>query len=216
MKKVLSTILIVLYAIVAITVTVLLLSYNEYRISELGGYTFYIVSDDSLEPEYEKGSLLVIEGTTGKKLEAGDEVFLYVTNSDGEAIVMTDTVVNKAMSGDFITLELEQIGQLDSSYLIGAVNDTKVYPTLGTILGILESKWGYLFLVVIVSLLLFLQEVFELYMELKYGNDGEAQAQDAQKSAKTVKAEKIETVEEKVEKEPVAQAANENQQTKEN
>ena len=35
----------------------------------------------------------------------------------------------------------------------------------------LESKWGYLFCVVIVSLLLFLQEVFDLTMEIKYGMD---------------------------------------------
>ena len=37
MKKVLGNILFVIYAVIAITVTVLLLSYNEYNNSELVG-----------------------------------------------------------------------------------------------------------------------------------------------------------------------------------
>ena len=61
MKKVLGTIFFVIYAIIAIAVTVLLLSYNDYNCSELGNYTLYIVKDDSLEPNYKKGDLLIID-----------------------------------------------------------------------------------------------------------------------------------------------------------
>ena len=43
MKRVLGSILFVIYSIIAITVTVLLLSYNDYNCSEIGGYTVYIV-----------------------------------------------------------------------------------------------------------------------------------------------------------------------------
>ena len=50
MKKVLGTILFVVYAIIAISVTVLLLTYNDYNNSVIGDYTVYIVTDDSLEP----------------------------------------------------------------------------------------------------------------------------------------------------------------------
>ena len=71
MKKALGTILFVIYAIIAITVTVLLLSYNDYNNSQLGGYTVYIVKDDSLEPKFKQGSILLIKSTTAKmyKLE---------------------------------------------------------------------------------------------------------------------------------------------------
>lgn len=41
MKKALGTILFVIYAIIAITVTVLLLSYNDYNNSQLGVYSVY-------------------------------------------------------------------------------------------------------------------------------------------------------------------------------
>ena len=50
MKRTIGAILFVIYAIIAITVKVLLLSFNEYNCSEIGGYTVFIVGDDSLEP----------------------------------------------------------------------------------------------------------------------------------------------------------------------
>ena len=82
MKKVLGGILLVVYSIIAITVTVLLLSYNEYNCSEIGGYTVFIVNDDSLEPDYKQGSILLIRETSDKNVKIGDEMFLYkVINS---------------------------------------------------------------------------------------------------------------------------------------
>ena len=77
MKKVLGGILLVVYSIIAITVTVLLLSYNEYNCSEIGGYTVYIVNDDSLEPEYKQGSVLLVKHTSDKNVQSGDSMFLY-------------------------------------------------------------------------------------------------------------------------------------------
>ena len=42
MKKFFGTIIFVIYVMIVITVTILLLSYNEYMCSEINGYTFYI------------------------------------------------------------------------------------------------------------------------------------------------------------------------------
>ena len=47
-----------------------------------------------------------------------------------------------------------------------------------------EFWWGYLFCVVIVSLLLFLQEVFELSMEIRYGREERKRESAAKKSKK--------------------------------
>ena len=114
MKRVLGAILFVLYAIIAITVTILLLSYNDYNISQIGDYTVYIAKDDLFEPRFEEGSILIIEKVTDKNVSTGDEVFLYQVKN--------------------------------------------------------TQEWEYLFGIVIVSLLLFLQEVFDLIIEIKYGS----------------------------------------------
>ena len=84
MKRTIGTILFVIYAIIAILVTVLLLSFNEYNCSEIGGYTVYIVDDDSLEPEYEEGSILLVKETSDKHVQIGDKIFFYkvINNQD--------------------------------------------------------------------------------------------------------------------------------------
>ena len=77
MRKTIGTIFIVIYAVLAMGVTLLLLSYNEYLCSEIGGYTFYKVPDDSMEPNFEKGDLIVIKDIRSDRVEIGDRIFLY-------------------------------------------------------------------------------------------------------------------------------------------
>ena len=170
MKKVLGTILFVLYAIIAITVTVLLLSYNDYNNSVIGDYTVYIVNDDSLEPEYKQGSILLIKGTNDRNVEVGDELFIYKVLNSAEYEVITTTLQAKTQQGTHTVYVVDNEESYASDYFIGKVDDTIVIEGWGYILSLLESRWGYLFCIVVVSLLLFLQEVFELVMEIKYLN----------------------------------------------
>lgn len=178
MKKVLGTILFVVYAIIAITVTVLLLSYNDYNNSEIGGYTVYIVTDDSLEPEYKQGSILLIKGTNDRNVQVGDEIFIYKVLNSSEYEVIDTTLQAKTQQGNHIIYVVDNEESYANDYFIGKVDDTIVIEGWGYVLNLLESRWGYLFCIVVVSLLLFLQEVFELVMEIKYLN---AQKKKAQK-----------------------------------
>lgn len=59
---------------------------------------------------------------------------------------------------------------IDADDVIGTTKNIKVIPNLGTILSILESRYGYLFLIVVVSFVAFLYEIYELIMEIKYGD----------------------------------------------
>lgn len=187
MKRAIGTILFVIYAIVAITVTVLLLSYNEYNCSEIGGYTVYIVNDDSLEPEYKEGSILLIKGTNDKHVQIGDEIFLYKVINSQEYEFVNEKLVEKTQQGRHIVYEVENGETYDSSYFVGKAEDTMVINGWGKILEFLESRWGYLFCVVVVSLLLFLQEVFDLIIELKYGGTKGTKAANVSNARKSGK-----------------------------
>lgn len=171
MKKILGSILFIIYVAIVITVTVLLLSYNEYLCSEINGYTLYIVRDDSLEPDYVKGDLLVIKQASTRNINVGDHLYFYQNITNNEYYIthgeLTDIVEQRGRT----VYTIDGKYQFDSSYLIGKEEGSKVFHNLGTILGILESRWGYLFFVVIITLLLFLEELYELYMEIKYGNE---------------------------------------------
>lgn len=197
MKKVLVTILIVLYAIFAISVTILLLSYNEYNCSVIGDNTLYIVKDESLEPRYQKGDLLIIKKSIDKNINIDDELIMYQVITSEEYQLVTGKLTRKTQQGRNITYTLEEQGNFDSSYLVGRTKDVKVIHNLGTFLSIFESKWGYLFSVVIVSLLLFLQELFDLFVEIRYGiqESKKAKRKEEMELAKAYAANNIETEE---------------------
>ena len=186
MKKVLGTILFVVYAIIAIAVTVLLLSYNDYNNSEIGDYTVYIVKDDSLEPEYKQGSILLIKGTNDRNVQVGDEIFMYKVLNSSEYEVISTTLQGKTQQGSHLIYLVDNEERYASEYFIGKTDDTIVIEGWGYVLNLLESRWGYLFCIVVVSLLLFLQEVFELVMEIKYLN------KQKKKSAIEIEAEEYE------------------------
>ena len=205
MRKVLGTILFVVYAIIAITVTVLLLSYNEYNNSQLGGYTVYIVKDDSLEPQYKQGSILLIKSTTDKNVQVGDDLFLYRVLNSKEYEVVYKTLTEKAQQGRHIVYKIGEDESYASDYFIGKTSDTIVINGWGYVLGLLESRWGYLFCVVIVSLLLFLQEVFELVMEIRYG--GGKKKQKATVEVKAVRDDEDDEDEEEIEEVKVVKKA---------
>ena len=171
MKKVIGTILFTAYVIIAVTVTILMLHYNEYMCSEINGYTLYIVKDDTLEPDYVKGDLLIIEKVSDKNIEIGDTLFLYQNVSNNDYYVRQGKLTDRTVQGGRTIYTIDGQYQYDSSYLIGTQNSLKMYHNLGTILGLLQSRWGYLFFIVIITLILFLEELYELYMEIKYGNE---------------------------------------------
>lgn len=180
MKKVknfFATVLIMAYAIVAITVTILMLSYNEYKNPVVGGYTFLTMNDDGLEPEYNEGDLILVKKTNPKKIEVGDKIFLYRIYSTEKFEIKYAEVKGKSESPwtDEVTFSLEGDILINSDDVIGSTDEIKVIPNLGTVLSVLTSRYGYLFLVVMVAIIAFLYQVYELVMEIKYGDREEKQ-----------------------------------------
>lgn len=175
MKKVgkfLANILIVAYAVIAIVVTILLLSYNDYHDSVIGGYTFILLTDDELEEYgFEEGSLVLVKETKPKNIKEGDYIFVYryITTSQFER-KYAQVLAKDTSGGEYKTQYiLDGNTIIDHEDVIGSTKDMKVIPHLGTILSILESRYGYLFLIVVVSFIAFLYEIYELIMEVKYG-----------------------------------------------
>lgn len=170
--KILANILIIAYAVIAIVVTILLLSYNDYRCSVIGNYTFIKVTDDELEEYgFDEGSLILVKETKAKNIKEGDYVFLYRYISTSQFEIKYAQVLAKDDSNGEYNVQyiLEGNTIVDHDELIGSTKEMIVIPHLGTILSILESRYGYLFLIVVVSFIAFLYEIYELIMEIKYG-----------------------------------------------
>lgn len=165
MKKIIKNVLIVLYAIIAIGVTICLLSYNDFRVTEIGDKSLIIIDSDEYEPDLKKGSLVVVEKSN--KLAVGDEVYFYNTYAKEVSISKAKIIEEEIITATEKTYTLEGDVTLSSEYVIGKSEGTAQIQYLGSVLNVLESKWGFLFLIVLPSLLAFLYEIWEFIEELK-------------------------------------------------
>lgn len=172
MKKTFSNILFILYAVIAIFVTVCLLSYNDYKVTEFGNKSLILVTDDSLSPRFKKGDLVIVDKKS--QIINNRKAFFYEKN-DIQIEVKLGTVeaIEKVTSTE-TTYTFEGDLKKSSQYVIGPADGAEVIPTVGGILAILESKWGFLFLIVMPSLLAFIYQISVVISEIRGSKNQEA------------------------------------------
>ncbi len=162
MKKAVVNLIIILYVIIAIGTTICLLTYNEYKVSVFGDKTLIIINEEDDGLDYKKGDLVIVGKEGYKNAKEGDTLFFYQENG-----IKVAKIQQKEDFGDAgVVFTIDGNYQVVNENVIGTSNNAKVISKFGTILGALESKWGFLFLIVFPSLLAFLHEVYELILEI--------------------------------------------------
>ena len=169
--KIIGIILGIIYALIAITLTICLLNYNDYNITVLGNKTLILVRDNELEPNFQKGDLVIVTKNSNQDINIGDKIFFYNDN-EKQVTVNIGNVVNKEnitqkettfiMNGDY---------KLSSEYVIGKTKTSKTYHKLGSILAVLESRIGFLFLIIFPILIVFIYEIYAVIKEIKSPNE---------------------------------------------
>lgn len=165
MKKTLSNILFSVYIVVAIFVTVTLLSYNEFKVTEFGNYSLIIISDSGLAPDFNKGDLVIVN----KKdpILTGRKAFFYDTYNEQIEVKLGVIEEAEKVTTSETTYTLEGERKISGQYILGPANTAEILPKVGMILGILQSKWGFLFLIVLPALLAFVNQIGVVYSGIK-------------------------------------------------
>ena len=86
-KKFITILLVAIFFLLAFGVTVLLLNYNDYGVTELGDKTLVLIKEDITSENYKKGDLVIVKKVPYESLNNGDEIFTYSVNSKGQANV---------------------------------------------------------------------------------------------------------------------------------
>lgn len=171
-KKFFIGVLTVVFFTFVIVMTMLLLNYNEYGVTQFGDTTLVIIDGELASDNYKKGDLLLVEKKKIDKINHGDEVFTYLVNDEtGQATITVGTVSEVYLEEEAIAYESGN--PYSMKYVIG--EKTKVYHDIGLVLSIIESKWGFLFLILVPCFLIFIYNVYILIVEIKYGDELEEQ-----------------------------------------
>lgn len=164
--KIIFGILLIPYLIIVIFLTTCLLNYNDYKLTEFGDKTLIIVKDNSLEKSFHKGDLVVVTKNPNTDIKINDQIFFYETYA-AKVSVNLGTVQNKInINKEETTYTMAGDYDLSSDYVIGKADTSKVYSNVGSILGFLESKWGFLFIVVLPILIAFIYEIYAIFTEV--------------------------------------------------
>ena len=149
----------------AISMTILLLNYNKYGLTQFGSTTFVMISDFISSDTFKKGDLVLVKSERLTDIEIGEEIFVYRIIGNNKVLVEVGKVGQIYPEEDNIAFENGDI--FSSEFVIGTAD--KVYNKIGTYLSIVESKWGFLFIVLVPCLLIFIYEIYALIVEIKYG-----------------------------------------------
>ncbi len=192
MKKIfnfLKNLLILVYVIIVVFVTICLLSYNDYKITVLGDVSIVPVTDDDLEPNYKLGDLLIVKKNKLEEVRSGDEIFFYRTQSGETSIYFGKVTNSERVTDTEYTYTVEGGYRLSSSKFIGKTSTTTLIPKVGRALSVIESKWGFLFIVVLPTLIMFLYTLYSVMIEAREGEKEEItlRKDDSSKDVETEK-----------------------------
>ncbi len=157
--NILLDIVITIWFVVAIFVTVCLLSYNEFKVTTFGKSSLLIIDSDEMEPEFMEGDLLIVKRNADNKINVGDKVFYYNSFMDSSVLIYMDTVQGKQPVTKGEMTYLLDGERVSGEYIIGKSESAKAFHKWGSILGILTSKWGFMFLIIFPTLFAIMYEI---------------------------------------------------------
>lgn len=170
MKKILiwiRDILISIWIFVAVVTTVCLINYNEYKVTEFGNTTLLIIDSDELNPTYNKNDLVILTKESDGSYNKGDLIFFYKNNKNASDFI-SEAEIDEVISstGAESSYNIDGIN-IPYKNIIGKVNGSKRMPFVGLILSIFESRWGFMFLVILPTLFALVYEIYAIVLEVK-------------------------------------------------
>lgn len=166
-KRVVLSILGIAFFIFALSMTILLLNRNKYNITEFGDTSLIIIDSEISSDKYQEGDLLLVKNIRLDRIKVGDEIFAYSVDEKNVPHVNVGIVGEVYL--DEKAIAYENGSGFSSEFIIGQMS--KQYPKYGTFLSIFQSKWGFLFLILVPCFLIFIYELYSLIIEIKYGDE---------------------------------------------
>ena len=166
-KKIVRGIVLVAISVFALIMTILLLNFNEYGVTEIGDKSFIIMRQNISSEKYKRGDLVIVEKVDYSMIQKGDEIFAYRVNSKGTPNVDVG-IVGELFPKDR-TIAFENTSAFSEEFIAGKA--VKTYHGIGTYLAAIESKWGFLFTVLVPCFVVFIYEIYALIVEIRYGEE---------------------------------------------
>lgn len=156
-----------IYLVAAVFAIVCLIKKNDYGYPQFNNKTLIIIDEDN--DYYKSGDLVIIEKPSNDDVKINDGVFFYDTEFKKNTLNVGTIIAKEKVNENETTFQV-QGHKFSSEYLVGKIDGSMKYSTIGKILGTLTSKWGFFFIIIIPFFIMFMVEIIAIYSEIRYGN----------------------------------------------
>ena len=177
----------VLIIIYVVLVTMFVLCKNNYGYTQFGDYSFAnidLIAEKNVK-DTKKGDLLVVKNSND--IHKGDLIYYYAVLNDN--YIVRSAVVADVKEDDYSALYTVSLSNttinVASSRVLGKYST--VYNNLGSILSVLESRVGFLLLVLLPIMVVFIYQVYEFIIMLKYDETLVNEVNNSKKRKKQIK-----------------------------
>lgn len=155
------------WVVLAILTTICLISYNDYKVSVFGDYSLFIVDNKELEPTFKKYDIVIVKKELSKRYQKDDYVFFYLGNTDTQSYINLGQISQIDRNGTTEDVYYFGNSKVNYSNIVGTANEAIVWHKVGLVLSILESRWGFMFLIILPTLFAIVYEIYYITLEVK-------------------------------------------------
>lgn len=188
-------VLIILYVIMISTV---LLCRNKYGYTQFGDKTIVTMGqkDTKYLKEFDKKDLIVLKSVDFDETKVGEEVYYYAIENENY-VIKKGKISDKSgeASNAIYTIEQSDTKDVSNDKVLGKLD--KVYSNLGQVLFFLSSRIGFLIFVLLPILVLFIYEIYDFIMEIKFEKVTPTKSNSNKKNTKNNKSVRKNTKEKK-------------------
>ena len=152
------------YLVLAVFAIACLVKRNSYGMPQFGNHTLIAIDGDN--DYFKNGDLVIIEKPANKDVKLNDVVFFYKVQFR-ENTVNVGTIVSKEVVNENETTFSVNGTSFSSEHLIGKIDGSSKIAKIGSVLKVLTSRWGFLFLIILPLFILFMWELLAIYLEVK-------------------------------------------------
>ena len=164
-KNVIFGIIIMIYFVFVIINTVLMLNINKYGTTQFDDKSVIVINSEISSDKYKKNDLLIIKKPKLDDVKIGEEIFVYKVKKDGSPVIDFGIIGDTHPNNNAVSFENGASYEMD--YVLGRMD--KSYSDVGKYYSLFQSQWGFFFIILIPSFLIFVYELYAIIVEIKYG-----------------------------------------------
>lgn len=206
-RKIVLLIVLFSYFVLIISVSILLLSKNEYGVSQFDDKVLILINNEIANNDYKNGDLVIVKNVEFKDLKTQDEIFIYKPDEKKGTVQIIVSNISQIEFGDTNNVTIAKDNTVWSDdYIIGKYS--KKYENLGKVLSFLESKWIFFSLLILPAFFILLYEIYRIILVVKYddGLDDDNNYKDVIENNETITLLKDSPYDKFQKKEPVVQS----------